>query len=38
MKKNVNVRYLEFFYVLWFVLVVSAYVLLVIIPKIQGKI
>ena len=38
MKKGVNNRYLEFFYVLWSILVVSAYIILVIVPKIQGKI
>jgi hypothetical protein len=35
MKKD---RLLEFFYILWFILVLSAYMLLVIVPKIQGKI
>ena len=38
MRKGMNDRYFEFFYVLWFILVVSAYALLVILPKIQGKI
>ncbi len=38
MKKSMNDRYLEFFYVLWFLLVLSAYIIMVIIPKIQGKI
>ena len=38
MKKDMNGRYWGFFYVLWAALVVSAYALLVIIPKIQGKI
>ncbi len=38
MDKNPNNRYLDIVYVLWLVWVVSVYALLVIIPKIQGKI
>lgn len=38
MKNDSNRRYLEFIYLLWWMLVVSTYIILVIIPKIQGKI
>ncbi len=38
MNKDANNRYLDFFYVLWLILVLSAYIFMVIIPKIQGKI
>ena len=37
MKRNVNGRYLEIFYIFWFILVLGAYFILVIIPKVQGK-